>query len=120
MAKEPQFQKRDLNQAAIDVIATRIDAYDKAWECRMDNLFEGIERSTAGGEEIQKFMGEMAQQQIATQHKLDTVSDDIRELTSAIREQQKSIDGHLRVAEQQQATTQELIKLVTILSSKAA
>ena len=29
MAKEPQFQKRDLNQSAIDVIATRIDAYEQ-------------------------------------------------------------------------------------------
>ena len=112
--------KRDPVQSAIDVIGSKVDSYDQQWERRMDRLFEGIERITTGVEEIRGFMGEMAQQQIATQHKLDTVSADICELTSAIREQQKSIDGHLRVAEQQQATTQELIKLVTILSSKAA
>ena len=120
MPKEPKVKGRNLNQSAINAIGAKIDSYEQQWEHRIDSFFEGIERITTGLEEIRGFIGEMAQQQIATQHKLDAVSTDIGELTSAIHEQQKSMNGHLRVAEQQQATTQELITLVTILSSKAA
>lgn len=29
--REPQFPKRDLSQAAVDAIATRIDSYEQAW-----------------------------------------------------------------------------------------
>ena len=60
MAKEPQFPKRDLNQAAVDAIATRIDTYeqvwqrhweesDKRWDDRMDRLLEGTDEDEGHG-----------------------------------------------------------------------
>ncbi len=137
MAKE-QFPKRDLNQAAIDAIATRIDSYDQAWDRRIEQLMVGINemKDTAQAiaqkvDAITEFIGKATEEQRATQirienleekvdRRFDQLNQTLAQMTISIQEQQKSIDGHLRVAEQQQATTQELIKLVTIMAGKAA
>ena len=142
-------QGRSLNQAAVDAIATRIDTYeqswqrrweksDKRWDARIDRLFEGIDamKDTAQTiaqkvEEIADFIGTATEEQRATQIRLETLEEKVDRrfdqltqtldrMTASIQEQQKSIDEHLRVAEQQQATTQELIRLVTVIAGKAA
>lgn len=149
MAKEPQFPKRNLNQTAVDAIATRIDTYEQAWQrrweesdtrwdARMDRLFEGINEMkdtaqiiTQKAEEIADFIGTATEEQRATQIRLekleekvdrrfDQLTQTLDRMTASIQEQQKSIDGHLRVAEQQQATTQELIRLIAAMAGKAA
>ena len=81
--------------------------------------------------EIADFIGTATEEQRATQiwletleekvdRRFDQLTQTIDQMTASIQEQQKSIDGHLRVAEQQQATTQELIRLVTVMAGKAA
>ena len=134
MAKEPQFPKRDLNQTAVDAIATRIDSYDQAWErriaaqdekwdARMHTLGEKVDRIADGVEEIRDFIGQAAELQVQTQHKIDRLSDKIDTMVDAMRQQDQAWDRRLdRLTESiegQQATTRELIKLVTVLAQKA-
>ena len=134
MAKEPQFPKRDLNQTAVDAIATRIDSYDQAWErriaaqdekwdARMHSLGEKVDRIADGVEEIRGFIGQAAELQVQTQHKIDRLSDKINAMVDAMRQQDQAWDRRLdRLTESiegQQATTRELIKLVTVLAQKA-
>ena len=117
MAKEPQFPKRDLNQTAVDAIATRIDSYEQQWERRMDRLFEGIERIETRVEEIADFMGRSAEIQIQTQNKIDGMAEMIRQQDERW---ERRLDRLTESIENQQTTTHELIKLVTVLAQKVA
>ena len=142
MAKEPSFPKRDLNQAAVDAISTRIDAYeqawqrrweesDKRWDERMDCLFEGIGRIDARVEEIAGFIGQAAELQIQTQHKIDALGDKIDRMVQIEHERDLKWDARMnqlgdridRISsnlEASQQTVSELTRLVTVLVGKVA
>ncbi|MEM9218947.1 MAG: hypothetical protein AAGD25_32015 [Cyanobacteria bacterium P01_F01_bin.150] len=136
MPKQPQFPKRDINQAAIDAIATKIDSYDQAWErrwiesenrwdIRMERLEASVERIAATGvEEIRNFMGQAAELQVQTQLKLDELATDIKTMNAAWDERMgrmaEAINGYQAIAQEQAKTTQELIRLVTVMAGKIA
>ena len=135
MAKEPSFPKRDLSQAAVDAIATRIDAYeqawqrrwdesDKRWDERMDRLFEGIGRIDARVEEIAGFIGQAAELQIQTQNKLDTLAEDIKQMNASWDTRMNQLGDRIdRISsnlEASQQTVSELTRLVTVLVGKVA
>ncbi len=102
MAKEPVFPKRDLTQAAIDTITTRIDSYDQQWDRRIAKLMEGIERMEATANQIAEkvdniaeFIGKATEEQRATQIRIeqleqkvdasfDRLSRNIDSLTAAV------------------------------------
>lgn len=135
---DPKFPKRDLTQAAVDSITTRMDSYDQQWERRMERLFQGIERmeTTANRigervEQIADFLGTATEQQKATQLRLETLEEKvdrrfdqltqtIERLTGSVQEQQRSIDGHLRVAEQQSKNIEQLNQMVLLLLQRVA
>ena len=52
--------------------------------------------------------------------KFDRISDEISNMTATIREQSVAINGYQDIAREQARSTAELIKLVTILTSKAS
>ena len=135
MPKEPSFPKRDLNQATIDAIATRIDAYDQAWERRwaesdkrwnerMERLESSVERISTGVEEIRGFMGQAAELQIQTQNKIDALGDKLDRMAQIEHERDLKWDARMdRIAgslEASQQTVAELTKLVTVLVNRVA
>lgn len=128
MPKEPTFPKRDLSQAAVDAIATRIDAYeqswqkrweesDRRWEERMQRLETLVERTAEGIEEIRSFLGTAAEEQRAARLRLETLEEKVDRRFDALT---TTLEGQQALANRQAETVQELIKLVTVMSSKAA
>ena len=128
-------QGRSLNQAAVDAIGARIDAYDQAWERRweesdkrwekrMDRMFEGIKRIDTRVEEIASFMGQAAEIQIGTQHKLDKLNDTIEKQQHSFDQRidrlVKAMEGYQEISKEQAKSTSELIKLATLIMQKAA
>ena len=124
MPKDSSFPKRDLNQATVDAIGAKIDSYDQQWERRMDKLFEGIERIDSRVEEIASFMGQAAELQIQTQNKLDTLTEDIKQMNMSWDTRMNQLGDRIdRIAgnlEASQQTVAELTKLVTVLVNRVA
>ena len=124
MPKEPAVQGRSLNQATVDAIGAKIDSYDQQWERRMDKLFEGIERIDSRVEEIASFMGQAAELQIQTQNKLDTLTEDIKQMNMSWDTRMNQLGDRIdRIAgnlEASQQTVAELTKLVTVLVNRVA
>ena len=100
---------RNLTSMATDQnppLDVQLQEMDQKFSERLDRIAEHVES-------MAEFMGKAAEMEVATQHKLDRVSEDIRELTQAIRHQETVIAGY-------QKTTQDLIQLATLMMQQKA
>ena len=103
------------------------DSNSDTFDAKLDRIAEQVDA-------IARFVGQTSELQMQTQiklnemmeldrqthAKLDRITNNIDELTTAIREQTAAINGYQDIAREQARSTAELIKLVTILSSKAS
>ena len=117
MAKEPQFPKRDLNQTAVDAIATRIDSYDQAWERRISTLMDGIERMEQTSDriaqrvdEIAEFIGTATQEQRATQIRLEKLEEKVDRRFDALT---TTLEGFQALSQQQSRNVEKMMELAT-------
>ena len=121
MPKESTVQGRSLNQSAIDAIATRIDSYDQAWDRRMTELTASIKEMQATAQQvaqnveaITEFLGTAAEEQRATQIRLEKLEEKVDRRFDALA---TSLEGFQKLAAQQAETTDRLVQL---LAMKAA
>jgi ABC-type transporter Mla subunit MlaD len=85
-------------------------------DCRQSN--ERFDRMFAAIDQLTLNVGQLTTQQRATTKSIDDLSQEIRSLTQAVREQNTAINGHLAVAQAQSANIAELTKLVTVVIAK--
>ena len=137
MPKEPQFPKRDLSQAAVDAIATRIDAYDQAWQRRweesdkrwderMQRLEAIVERSVATADridqkvdEIAQFIGTATEEQKASRLRLEKLEEKVDRRFDALAQNLSDINEALRgyqaLSQQQSKNVEKMMELATAL-----
>lgn len=118
MPKEPTVQGRSLNQAAIDAIAARIDSYDQAWDRRMLELTESIKEMQSTAQQVAKnveaiteFLGTAAEEQKATQIRLERLEEKVDRRFDALTD---TLQGFQSLAAQQAQTTDRLVQLLTM------
>ena len=136
--QEPKFPKRDLNQTAIDAIATRINSYEQSWKRRweesytrwkdrMERLLSIVEQSVTTADRINK----RAELQIQTQKKIDALADKLDQFAELEHERDlkwdtrltritASIEGYQVLAQQQAQNVEKMMKLATLMMQKAA
>ena len=121
MPKEPAFPKRDLNQSAVDAIATRIDAYeqswqkrweesDRRWDARMERLETLVERTAEGIEEIRSFLGTAAEEQRAARLRLEALEEKVDRRFDALT---TSLEGFQALSQQQSRNVEKMMELAT-------
>ncbi|MGK7889190.1 MAG: hypothetical protein AB4042_07635 [Leptolyngbyaceae cyanobacterium] len=83
------------------------------FDIKLDRIAEQVDA-------IARFVGQTAELQMQTQYKLDEMMELNRQTHIKLDRMTETIQGYQDIAREQARSTAELIKLVTVLSSKAS